>query len=450
MILLWILVSFIMFSIIVLLHEYGHYKTAKIFWIHVDEFGLGIPPRAKKLWKNKEWTLFSLNWIPLGGFVKITWESELFLSYYGKKWKLLTQKWLWKKLNSWDEIYTKKWIAITKQERKFIQARLENQKTWANFYEKHILAKSAVLLAGVVMNFILAAVIFSALFFIWVKPVWVNTFIETNTPSKIIPSYEDAIQEWILIEDEGIILYPIEWSLAENANILQWDILTQINWEKITDIARAQKIIQSSKNNAITLTLSTPECPDTANCPRYFENKEFGITLWDDGLIGAYLSPNIYQNEDFIYKYWWVDSVKYGVSETYAQIRLTLSWLGVLVKNIFTPETPEDRQEAIESVAGPIGIVTVITESMSRWVTILIILWAIISVNLWVFNLLPIPALDGWRLLLLWIRSAVDTIFWKSRLSWDLENLVHVIFFLLLIALSILIAYNDIIKIFTD
>jgi regulator of sigma E protease len=54
-----------MFSIIVILHEYGHYKTARIFGIHIEEFGLGIPPRAKKLWRNKEGTLFSLNWIPL-------------------------------------------------------------------------------------------------------------------------------------------------------------------------------------------------------------------------------------------------------------------------------------------------------------------------------------------------------------------------------------------------
>jgi membrane-associated protease RseP (regulator of RpoE activity) len=52
--------------------------------------------------------------------------------------------------------------------------------------------------------------------------------------------------------------------------------------------------------------------------------------------------------------------------------------------------------------------------------------------------------------LLLWTRSLIDTIFWKSRLSGDIENSVHVLFFLLLIALSILIAYNDIIKIFTE
>jgi len=422
MIILWILISFIMFSIIVLLHEYGHYKTAKIFWIHIEEFGLWIPPRAKKLWKNKDGTLFSLNWIPLGWFVKIAWESELFLSYYGKKWKILTQKWLLKKLHSWDEIYTKKWEKITKQERKFILARLENQKDWKNFYKKNIFAKSAVLLAGVIMNFLLAGVIFSILFMIWVKPVWINTFIETTTPSKIIPSYQDALEQWILIEWDGILLFPIEWSLAESAWIMSWDTLISINEKAVRDVQSAQNIIQSSANTSIVLTVITEsKCWPEMLCEAP-EARDINIILGEEWLIWSYLSPNVTQNKDFEFKYWFFESIKYWIYETYSQIRLTFSGLAILTKNIFNPETPEDRQEAIESVAGPIGIVNLITESMSRWITIIIILWAIISINLWVFNLLPIPALDGGRLVLLWIRSVIDKIFGKTRLSWDIEN----------------------------
>ena len=60
MILLWIVTSIIIFSIIVLAHEYGHFKTARIFWVRVEEFWLGIPPRAKKLLTDKKWTLFTL------------------------------------------------------------------------------------------------------------------------------------------------------------------------------------------------------------------------------------------------------------------------------------------------------------------------------------------------------------------------------------------------------
>lgn len=439
-----------MFSIIVLLHEYGHYKTARIFWIHIEEFGLWIPPRAKKLWRNKAGTLFSLNWIPLGWFVKIAGESEIFISYYTQKWKLLTQKWLIKKLSSNEELYNKKWIKITKQERKFIKDRLQNQKKWQNFYEKNIFIKSAVLLAGVIMNFLLAVIIFSFLFFIWVKPVWINTFIETDVPSKIIPSYNDAISQGILIENDGIVLFPVEWSLAESSWIMQWDILTEINGQSITSIKMSQDIIQNSKNQDITFTVTSAQCNSTWECTSYYMDKQVQISVWDDGRIGSYLSPNITQNEDFFYKYWFIDSIRYGILETYAQIRLTFSGLWILATNIINPENPQDREQALDSVAGPIGIVWVITESMERWFTILIILAAIISINLWVFNLLPIPALDWGRFVILWIRSCIDKIFWKSRLSWDIENLSHILFFILLIALSIIIAYNDIIKIFTE
>ena len=53
MVFVGIIVSIFIFSVIVLFHEYGHYKIARIFKIQIDEFGLGIPPRAKKLWRNK-------------------------------------------------------------------------------------------------------------------------------------------------------------------------------------------------------------------------------------------------------------------------------------------------------------------------------------------------------------------------------------------------------------
>jgi regulator of sigma E protease len=158
------------------------------------------------------------------------------------------------------------------------------------------------------------------------------------------------------------------------------------------------------------------------------------------------LSENLIINKSFEYKYGFIASIQEWFKETYYQTRLTFSGLKILLSHIIFPETPEERTQAIEQVAWPIGIVNVITQSLQWGLTLLIILWAIISINLWVFNLLPIPALDGGRLLLLWIRTAIDKVFWKTALSGNIENMIHVLFFILLIALSILIAYNDIIK----
>jgi len=453
-VLIGIIVSIIIFSIIVLLHEYGHYKTARIFGIKVDEFGLWIPPRAKKLWKNKSGTLFSLNWIPLGGFVKIAWESEIFLDYYGKKWKLLTLSGLRKKIKAKDDIYNKSWKKISKTERKYIENSLKSQKKWANFYEKNIFQKSLVLLAGVIMNFLFAGFIFSALFTIWVKPVWINTFIPTEQKSLFIPTLEQALESWLLMEDSGVFLSPIEDSPAMEAGVRQEDILLKIDNIGFEEIQEVQSYIADKKWQEVTLYIERNLACDIEDTLKkdcsIIEYKEIVVQVSAEWLIGSYLAPNIHLNEDFNYKYNFALAIKYWFYEVYAQSRLTLSGIKILLQKIFHPQTPDDRKEALESVAGPIWIVNVITNSLESWVVFLIVFAGIISVNLWVFNLLPIPALDWGRLLILWIRTAIDSIFWKSRLSWDIENSIHVIFFLLLIALSIIIAYNDIIRIFSQ
>lgn len=69
-----VIVFLVILSILVLVHELGHFGVAKFFGIRVDEFGLGYPPRAKKLFKWKG-TDFTLNWLPFGGFVKIFGEN---------------------------------------------------------------------------------------------------------------------------------------------------------------------------------------------------------------------------------------------------------------------------------------------------------------------------------------------------------------------------------------
>ncbi len=433
MVLLGIIISIIIFSIIVLFHEYGHYKIARLFGIHVEEFWLGIPPRAKKLWKNKDWTLFSLNWIPLGGFVKISGENDIHFTYYDKNKKKISQKSLIKKWEKYGDIFDKKGKKISETEKKYIFAKIQSLHPWKNFFEKNIFQKSAVLIAGVVMNFLLAAVIFSFLFFLWVKPVGINSFIPTKLPSKLIPTIEYAISEGFIIQEKWVIIYPIEGSIAEASGIQSGDILFTVNGFEIKDIKDLQKRISQNALSEISLS---------------FNDKNIQIIPDNNGKIGAYLSPNYNLQEDFKYKYNFRESIKYGFLETYIQARLTFSGLTILLKNIISPEKPEDREEALEKVAGPIGIVGVVTNALTWGFPLLVILAAIISVNLWVFNLLPIPALDGWRLLLLWVRTFLEYIFGKIKWINNFENGIHIFFFLLLIALSLLIAYNDIINIF--
>ena len=294
------------------------------------------------------------------------------------------------------------------------------------------------------MNFLLAALIFSWLFYAWVQPVWVNTVIPTEVKSRIIPTLDDAREYGLVKVNSWVLLYPTEDSIAKKAWIMQGDILYRVNDTQIDSISQLQKIILENPDTPIEFGLYT-ECMDTKNCPISWE-RTLTIIPNEEGKIWSYLSENLSVNEDFEFKYWLFESIKYGFAETYSQSVLTLQGLGMLLKNIFAPETPEDREQALEQVAGPIWIVWVITQSLAGGIVLILILWALISVNLWIFNLLPIPALDGGRILLLWIRSWVDTVFGKNATSWKIENFIHVFFFMTLIALSILIAYNDIIK----
>jgi regulator of sigma E protease len=71
-----VILLIIIISVLVFVHELGHFSVAKFFGIRVDEFGMGFPPRAKKLFSRKG-TDYTLNWIPFGGFVKIYGEDSL-------------------------------------------------------------------------------------------------------------------------------------------------------------------------------------------------------------------------------------------------------------------------------------------------------------------------------------------------------------------------------------
>jgi len=433
MVFLGIFVSIIIFSLLILIHEYGHYKCARMFGIHVEEFGLGIPPRAKKLWKNKDGTLFSLNWIPLWGFVKIAGESEMVLEIFTKSWRRISENELGKFIAGGTELFDKKWITLKKSEKKYLAAFLERQKPWQNFFEKNIFQKSLVLLAGVIMNLVAAYVIFFFIFFFWAQPIWVNTIIPIESKSYILPSYEEAIEQWILTLKSGAVLYPIPESISAKSWLMDWDTVISADGIEIKNIDSISNYIQSSLGKEIIFEIE-----------RNWVRKNISIIPSNEWKIGSYLAPNIEQNKDFIYNFTFPWSLRAAWSEIFAQLEIGMKWIAMILWKLLFPEDPDERSEVIKYVAGPIGIIQVVTLSLSSWFMIITILAGVISVNLALFNLLPIPALDGGRLLLLWVRTWLERVLGKNpKLIW-IENMLHILFFITLIALSVLIAYNDI------
>lgn len=440
MIIIWIIIAILIFTIIVMVHEWWHFKAARIFWVKVEEFGIWIPPRAKKLFTDKKWTLFSLNWLPLWGFVKLTWETQRNFLIYDEKNNLLNNENLKKFILENKEVFDKKWNKIWKEDKIEILKILSENEANYNLNKKPAWQQSIIILAGIFMNFVLAFFIFFILFLVWVKPIWINNHIKTSLDLKLIPTLEQAINNWILEKKPWIILSPVSWSLAEKSWIQKWDIILKINDEEINSSEIFMKKIKENKGKTIILTKS---CKNKENC-----KEKIYINIDEAWKIWSYISENITINKDFEYKFWVLDSAKYAFLETKNQVLLTFSALSDLAKKIFTPETKTERQEAINSMSWPIWIVNFISETFSSWILFLLIIWALISINLWVFNLLPIPALDWWRFLFIILNSIFSKIFWKKFFSENMETIIHFIFFMILIALSLIIWYNDIVKIF--
>src|SRR3989344_6384210 len=130
--LITILVFLVILSVLVLVHELGHFITAKLFKIKVEEFGFGLPPRVFGI-KFGE-TLYSLNFLPIGGFVKLYGEDEA----GGGKLSLPVD-------SSQKSVASKKNISRA-------------------FYARPIWQRATVIVAGVFMNFVLAVSIISFLF----------------------------------------------------------------------------------------------------------------------------------------------------------------------------------------------------------------------------------------------------------------------------------------------
>lgn len=195
-----VLVFLVVFSLLILIHEFGHFIAARKFGVKVEEFGMGLPPRAKKLWKDKHETVYSLNWIPFGGFVRM----------YGE--------------DSGD-------------------AKLEHSS--GSFPSKSVGARTVIILGGVLMNFLLGYVILVGLFTAGTKP-----FILTREDF-------DHYRAQGLIEaiDQVRVTDFLDDSSGKSAGLEKGDLLLSVNDRQIL---RSQDMIEETQrfpNETVRLTV---------------------------------------------------------------------------------------------------------------------------------------------------------------------------------------------------
>lgn len=244
--------------------------------------------------------------------------------------------------------------------------------------------KILIVAAGAIMNFALALVVFVIYSYGMGYPTTVIDLVVED-----MPAYESGIQKGDKIID------------INDQEVEKWTEVT----EKIT----------ASKSENIKFTIL-----------RDGEEKTFEITPTIDKeenrkMIG--IQPTFEKN--------FISAIKGGFSNFGVAVKLMFEFIG----NIFTGNVNKDE------VSGPIGIVYAVSEVSKQGFLTLLFFTGLISINLGVFNLLPIPALDGSRIVFLLIEIVRG-----KPIDPNKEGLVHMIGFILLIILMIVVAYNDIIK----
>lgn len=373
-----ILIGLIVLVVLVVLHELGHAIAARRNGVVVEEFGIGFPPRAWKK-KLKNGVLFSLNWLPIGGFVKLQGEHDA--------------------------------------------ASKKGDYGAATFWQK-----TKILLAGVLINWLTAAVLLTGLAFVGLPKIIENQF-SVASDTQII---SQPVQLGQLTPD-----YPaMQAGLQSGDKILTFAGEPIDSAQELIDVGRAhrgQTVAVEYERDGQTKTVDV--------ALRDADSAVFGSTLGQSQKIRATWSAPIV-----------------GVVTTAQYTWVTLQGLGDLVSQffggLFMQLSPDEtvRQEgsahvneASQSVAGPVGILgTIFPAAGKGGLGDIIFLTAIISLTLAVMNVLPIPALDGGS----WFLMALFRII-RKPLTKDLEERIKGIGFLVLMLLIVLVTVGDVAKLFS-
>ncbi|MBQ9598717.1 MAG: RIP metalloprotease RseP [Clostridia bacterium] len=378
------IVSVVMFLVMISLHEFGHFIVAKALKFRVDEFSVGMGPLILK--KQKGETQYSLRALPLGGYCKFDED------------------------NPEDD-----------DPRAFV-----NQKAWKRLI---------VLLAGGVFNIILGFVLFIVVVFA-ISPVRTNV-VESVVPNSYIEqSGMQAGDTIVAINGKGvsfyndISLYTQNFTKDENAQLT-----VKRNGETIDfNFKPTEQIIETTytENGADIKTTVNGAVEET----RHADYSDSFVK--DDSIIGNTETVTRYiigftpaQKNINIFNVW---------GEAWNETKFVVKLVYQSLWQIITGKI------GIREMSGPVGIVnevnTAVNSGSMSWLYV-INLVALLTINLGVFNLLPIPALDGGRILfVLWEMIT------GKRIPPDKEGIVHAIGMALLLLLVLVISFSDIMKLF--
>ena len=325
-----IVYAILIFCLLIFVHEFGHFISAKSVGIKVNEFALGMGPLLFHFKKGD--TEYSLRALPIGGYCKMEGEDE------------------------------------------------ESSDASA-FNNKPFPAKARVVVAGSVMNLLLAIIILSIV------------FISVGMPTSSIKELSPDLP-------------------AVKAGLLPGDKILQIEEKQIKEWNDITETIGSSKGDTLAITVERSGGTKTF---------EVGVAKAEDGRRIIGITPAYTKNPG--------KALIYGTQST---IDMGVKMIEV-IGQLFTGEV------STKTLTGPVGIVYMVGDTVKLGWIYLAQLTALISLNLAIVNMLPFPALDGGRLLFMIIR-----IFTGKTISDETEGKIHFVGLMLLFGLMIYITFQDV------
>jgi regulator of sigma E protease len=345
----------VMLGALVVIHELGHFVSARLAGVRVHEFGIGFPPRAKVLRSHGE-TLYTLNWLPIGGFVKLEGEDG----------------------------------TDADDPRSFSHQGLPKRLT--------------ILVAGVLMNVLLAFVIFTGI-------------------------------AWLASPLVGLKFFEVQpASPAAAAGLQPGDALVAIDGQRFQFLS-GPTILTSLRGRAGETVVLTVDGPGHARRDVTVALRP-EVDAAQNGALGISGKTRPFQGY-FFGEYAGnalPDAIRIGAQETVRWMGLIVGGLASLVGSVAADPT------GAPPVAGPLGIANQIGDILWNSGPIMTLYVAgILSANLAVVNILPFPPLDGGRMLMITLKRILG-----ARISLRTEQLTYVVGFVLMMTFLVWVSYFDI------
>lgn len=348
------LATLLVLGVLIFVHELGHFLVAKWAGIRVERFSLGFPPKMIGFTRGE--TEYCISWVPLGGYVKMAGENP-------------------------DE------TEITGDPREFMS--------------KSIGTRALVILAGPVMNFVTAIVLFSLVFFFYGMPI---------------------------VDGNRVIVGPVlGGSPAAAIGLQPGDHIVAIDGQKLYKFQDMAAYVAARMNQSVKIVWKRGE--DLYSAPVVTKVDTIKTEAGADSLVGRIGIGMGYITEPMGP----IASIGAGVTQTFQICGAMFKFLGGLISG----------QLSIKMVSGPVGIAKMAGEVAREGFNMLMNFMAVLSVNLAILNVLPVPILDGGHLLFLLIeklRGRPLTI--KQRAVAQQVGLV------LLLMLIVTVTYHDVLRLF--